>query len=92
MPICPNKNALKNLFAESETLPYLCITIIKQDTLMKKITSVEELCNLVGCTLENEETAQMKVEQILNYLHDNGVITEWNADVLDWVFSDEETY
>jgi hypothetical protein len=59
---------------------------------MKKITSVEELCNLVGCTLENEETAQMKVEQILNYLQDNGVITEWNADKLDWVFSDEEIY
>lgn len=59
---------------------------------MKKITNVEELCNLVGCTLENEETAQMKIEQILNYLHDNGVITEWYADTLDWVFSNEETY
>lgn len=59
---------------------------------MKKITNVEELCNLVGCTLENEETAQMKVEQILNYLQDNGVITEWNANKLDWMFGDEETY
>lgn len=59
---------------------------------MEKITYVEELCNAVGCTLENEETAQMKVEQILNYLQDNGVIAEWNADKLDWVFSNEEIY
>ena len=60
--------------------------------IMKKITSVEELCAAVGCTLANEDTAQMKIEQILNYLQDNGVITSYNADKLDWVFSDECCY
>mgnify|MGYP007115364419 FL=1 len=59
---------------------------------MEKITDVEMLCNAVGCTLANEELAQMKIEQILNYLQDNGVITSYNADKLDWVFSDECTY
>ena len=59
---------------------------------MEKITDVEMLCNAVGNTLENEELAQMKIEQILNYLQDNGVITSYNADKLDWVFSDECTY
>jgi hypothetical protein len=59
---------------------------------MGKITDVEMLCNAVGCTLANEELAQMKIEQILNYLQENGVITSYNADKLDWVFSDECTY
>jgi hypothetical protein len=59
---------------------------------MEKITDVEMLCNAVGCTLANEELAQMKIEQILNYLQENGVITSYNADKLDWVFSDECTY
>lgn len=59
---------------------------------MEKITDVEMLCNAVGCTLANEELAQMKIEQILNYLQDNGVIASYNADKLDWVFSDECTY
>lgn len=59
---------------------------------MEKITDVEMLCNAVGCTLANEELAQMKIEQILNYLQENGVITRYNADTLDWVFSDECTY
>lgn len=59
---------------------------------MEKITDVEMLCNAVGCTLANEELAQMKIEQILNYLQENGVITSYNADKLDWVFSDECIY
>lgn len=59
---------------------------------MEKITNVEELCKIVGGTLELEDTAQARVEQILNYLQDNGVITHYNADKLDWLFSNECTY
>lgn len=59
---------------------------------MVNITCVEELCTMVGCTLENEETAQMKIEQILNYLQDNNVISGYNADKLDWLFSDDQCY
>jgi hypothetical protein len=59
---------------------------------MEKITDVEMLCNAVGCTLANEELAQMKIEQILNYLQENGVITHYYADTLDWLFSNECTY
>lgn len=59
---------------------------------MKRITDVEGLCNAVGCNLENELTAQQKIESILNYLQETGVIKEYNADRLDRVFSDEEVY
>lgn len=59
---------------------------------MKRITDVEGLCNAVGCNLENELTAQQKIESILNYLQDMGVIKEYNSDRLDKVFSDEENY
>ena len=59
---------------------------------MKRITDVEGLCNAVGCHLENELTAQQKIESILNYLQDMGVIKEYNADRLDKVFSNEENY
>lgn len=59
---------------------------------MEKITDVEMLCNVVGCTLANEELAQMKIEQILNYLQENGVITHYYADTLDWLFSNECAY
>lgn len=59
---------------------------------MEKITDIEMLCNAVGCTLANEDTAQMKIEQILNYLQDNNVISGYNADKLDWLFSNECAY
>jgi hypothetical protein len=59
---------------------------------MNKITCVEELCNVVGCTLANEDTAQARIESILNYLQDNGVISKYNADKLDWMFSDDCCY
>ena len=59
---------------------------------MEKITNVEELCKIVGGTLELEDTAQARVEQILNYLQDNNVISGYNADKLDWIFSNECCY
>ena len=59
---------------------------------MKRITDIEGLCNAVGCNIENEMTAQQRIESILNYLQETGVIKEYNADRLDRVFSDEEVY
>lgn len=59
---------------------------------MDAISDVEGLCNIVGCDIADEETAQMKIESILNYLQEWGVIKEYNADKLDWVFSDEQAY
>jgi len=55
-----------------------------------KITTVEELCEMAGESLNSQDEAQMKIESILNYLQDCGVIDHYNADRLDWVFSDEE--
>ena len=55
------------------------------------ICDVEDLCNAVGCTLDDQETAQMKIEGILNYLVEWHVIDKYDADQLDWVFGDEET-
>jgi uncharacterized protein YgfB (UPF0149 family) len=54
------------------------------------IIDVEDLCKYVGCSLDNQEEAQFKIEQILNYLRRYGVIDRFNEDRLDWVFSDEE--
>ena len=56
----------------------------------KTITTVEELCGTVGETLNTQDEAQMKIESILNYLQDCGVIEEYNTDRLDWIFSDNE--
>ena len=44
---------MKILFAESKTLPYLCITIIKQDTLMKKIFYIAMVIVIFAVTLFN---------------------------------------
>ena len=45
---------------------------------------------MAGESLNSQDEAQMKIESILNYLQDCGVINHYNADRLDWVFSDEE--
>lgn len=56
----------------------------------KTLTTVEELCETVGENLDTQDEAQMKIESILNYLQDLGVIDQYNADRLDWIFSDAE--
>ena len=56
----------------------------------KTLTTVEELCETVGENLDTQDEAQMKIESILNYLQDLGVIVQYNADRLDWIFSDAE--
>ncbi len=56
----------------------------------KTFTTVEELCETVGENLDTQDDAQMKIESILNYLQDWGVIGQYNADRLDWIFSDAE--
>ena len=56
----------------------------------KTLTTVEELCETVGENLDTQDEAQMKIESILNYLQDFGVIDRYDADRLDWIFSDTE--
>lgn len=58
----------------------------------KKICTVEELCEAVGCSLDEQETAQMRIESILSRLDDWNVIDGFSEDRLDWVFSGDETY
>lgn len=54
------------------------------------LTTVEELCETVGENLDTQDEAQMKIESILNYLQDLGVIDRYDADRLDWIFSNTE--
>lgn len=56
------------------------------------IRCVEELCNVVGCTLQEEDMAQYKVEQILDYLQQWRVIDGYKSSALDFIFSQEQTY
>lgn len=53
-----------------------------------RITNVDDLCKHVGT--DNEVCAQARIEAILDYLQDWGVIDHYNADRLDWIFSDNE--
>lgn len=56
------------------------------------IHDVEELCLSVGYTIDHEELAQKKIEEILNYLIEWGVINKYCSQNLDWIFSKEQTY
>ena len=56
------------------------------------ILCVEDLCNTVGCSLQEEEYAQMKIEQILDYLQQWQVIDGYKASALDFIFSQEQAY
>lgn len=53
------------------------------------VRTVEDLCKLVGS--KDESIAQMNIEAILDYLQNWGVIENYNADKLDWIFSDNES-
>jgi hypothetical protein len=61
-----------------------------RDTPVSRIDDVEDLCYRVN-SKDDETIAQARVERILDYLQFNGVIDSYNADKLDWLFSDEET-
>ena len=56
------------------------------------IHDVEELCMSVGYTLGDEDCAQKKIEEILDYLLEWGVIDKYSGNKLDWIFSEESTY
>lgn len=56
------------------------------------LTCVEDLCEMVGYDIKHELEAQMKIEGMLNYLQKCGVIEEYNADRLDYVFGNDEPY
>lgn len=57
-----------------------------------KLTCIEGLCLMVGCDIKHELTASLKVEGMLNYLQEQGVIETYNADRLDYIFGNDEPY
>lgn len=56
------------------------------------ISTVEDLCTSVGSSLERQEEAQQKIEGILIYLSNWGVINGFDEDKLDRLFSDKQSY
>ena len=56
-----------------------------------RIANVEDLCNNLGFTLDEAETAQETLEATLDYLYSVGVVDKYSEDRLDWLFSDEQT-
>lgn len=56
------------------------------------VDTLEELCNLVGNKLSQQDTAQAKIESMLDYLQEWNIIPFYNADKLDWLFGNDESY
>ena len=56
------------------------------------ITTVEDLCNVIGYELDDQEGAMCEMTNILLYLQSQGVIKEYNTRRLEWLFGDKETY
>jgi paraquat-inducible protein B len=79
-----NESQLKKIVAESVK------KVLNESS--SSIATFEDLCMIVGCSLDNQQEAQLKIEQMLMYLHHRGVIKGFNEDKLDWIFSDEQSY
>jgi len=56
------------------------------------ISTVEDLCEMVGESIETQDEAQRKVEAIILYLYHNDVINSFNEDAIDRLFSNEQSY
>jgi len=56
------------------------------------ISTVEDLCEMVGESLATQDEAQRKVEAIVLYLYHNEVINSFNEDAIDRLFSNEQSY
>ena len=56
------------------------------------ISTVEDLCEMVGESLDTQEEAQRKVEAIVLYLYHNDVIKKFSEDAIDRLFSDDRCY
>ena len=55
-------------------------------------TCAEDICIAVGYDIKHELKASLRVEGILNYLQEQGVIETYNADRLDYIFGNDEPY
>ena len=80
-----NESQFRNLISES-------IKSVLNESSLDGYYTVEDICQLVGCSIDNQERAQEKIEQLLMALRNLGVISGFNEDKLDLVFSDEQSY
>ncbi len=80
----PNENTLGQIVAES----------VKKVLMgnISSINTVEDLCILIGCSINEQKEAQLKIEQMLMYLHKYGIINGFNEDKIDWLFSNDQSY
>lgn len=56
------------------------------------ITTVEDLCHAFSQPLNQHEVVQARLERVLEYLYENDIIDSYRADMLDYLFSDEQCY
>ena len=56
------------------------------------ITTVEDLCHAFSLPLNQHEMVQARLERNLDYLYENDIIDNYRADMLDYLFSDEQCY
>lgn len=56
------------------------------------ITTVEDLCHAFSQPLNQHEVVQARLERVLEYLYENDIIDNYRADMLDYLFSDEQCY
>ena len=56
------------------------------------IYNVEDLCFAFSQPLSQQDVVQERLEHILDYLIENNVIDGYDADKLDWLFSNEQCY
>lgn len=56
------------------------------------ITTVEDLCHAFSQPLNQHEVVQARLERVLDYLYENDIIDNYRADMIDYLFSDEQSY
>lgn len=56
------------------------------------LTCIEDVILIVGCSIRSEYEAEQKVKGLLNYLQEQKVIKEYNANRLDYLFGNDEPY
>ena len=56
------------------------------------IIDIEGLCNAFDLTIEEQDEVQERVEHILFFLSNQGVIKDYDSNRLDYIFSNNENY
>lgn len=79
-----NESQLRYIVSESVK------RVLKENT--SNISTLEDLCSLLGCSINEQEEVQIKIEKLLMYLRSYGIIDRFDEDKLDWLFSDEQSY